>query len=223
MITVKSDIIEQDSMLRYENDTFEIVYNLFEENGLLSFSIYNKSDKPLYVDWKRSAFIQGEQRAVYWENTSTFYSVTTGSTVNWLRDYSTSMSHTFGMVTTPEQVAFIPPKTAIGMAHFKLGNTVWFEGLEEDSTYKKRRRSSSFKSKKYESSNSPSVFRNFLTLSLNHKFNTEFYIDHSFWVSKVTHLNEKEFILITNDLDNSGGFIFIYPFEKPNVYYNFLH
>lgn len=222
MVTVKSDFIEQDSLLRYSNDTFEIVYNLFEKNGLLAFSIYNKSNKPLYIDWKRSALIQGEQRRVYWKNTSTFYSVTEGNSIRWLRDYSTSNHNSFGVISTPEQIAFIPPKTAVSMARFTLGNTIWKKGLEEEVEYRNTSVLSKFKSKEFDNDSSPAAFRNFLTLSLDHSFKTEFYIDHSFWVSKITHMKLENFEVREAYTEETGfiSYNYTYPFKKPNTYYN---
>lgn len=222
MVTIKSDFLEKDSLLRYSTDTFEIVYNLFEENGLLAFSIYNKSNKPLYIDWKRSAFIKGEHRQVYWENTATFYSVTEGNSIRWLRDYSTSNHYSFGVISTPEQIAFIPPKTAVSMARFTLGNTIWNDGLKEEAEYRNASVLSKFKSKEFENNNSPAAFRNFLTLSLDHKFETEFYIDHSFWVSKITHMKFENFEVREAYTEETGfiNYNYTYPFKKPNTYYN---
>lgn len=222
MVTVKSDILEQDSLLRYSNDTFEIVYNLFEENGILAFSIYNKSDKPLYIDWKRSAFIEGEQRKVYWANISSFKAITKGRSINWLRDYSTSNNNSFGVITSPEQIAFIPPKTGISMARFKLSKTIWNGGLQEEQVTLNNSVSIKLKTKEFENITSPAVFRNFLTLSLDHKFDNEFYIDHSFWVHKVTHIKKKHFMQLEPYTEENGAVTqdYYFPFQKPNIYYN---
>ncbi|MES2387305.1 MAG: hypothetical protein V4543_04845 [Bacteroidota bacterium] len=40
----------------YENDTISIHYDFWHERGLLSFSVYNKLGRPLYIDWSQSSF-----------------------------------------------------------------------------------------------------------------------------------------------------------------------
>jgi len=43
-----------------ENDTCRITYNFYGEKGPIHISIYNKTNKPLQVDWKKSAVIFGD-------------------------------------------------------------------------------------------------------------------------------------------------------------------
>ena len=50
----------------YENDTVKISYSFWANHGLMAFSIYNKLDKPIYIDWKNSAFIYNSNKLNYW-------------------------------------------------------------------------------------------------------------------------------------------------------------
>ena len=52
----------------YENDTLRIVYYFWQEDGIMAFSVYNKSDKPLYIDWKKSSFITNSSKSNYWDD-----------------------------------------------------------------------------------------------------------------------------------------------------------
>lgn len=226
--TVKSDILQNDTLLRYENDTFEIVYNLFSENGLLAFTIYNKSNVPLYIDWKRSAYIKGSEKFAYWEDKSNIYSVTEGSSVRWLRDYSTTRNYSTSVITKPEQITFIPPKTAVSMARYNLSSSVWGSGLSEDTIASTLKRGiTKIWKKSFDASTSPFAFRNFLTLSQKHDFSTEFYIDHSFWVSDIMKIQEKEFggsLIITNTNEYGRDlYNYSFPYRKPNSFYTDIY
>ena len=41
----------------FENDTVKISYFFWAKRGVIAFEIFNKLDKPLYVDWKKSSYI----------------------------------------------------------------------------------------------------------------------------------------------------------------------
>jgi hypothetical protein len=229
--TIKSNILQQDTLLRYENDTFEIVYNLYAENGMLSFSIYNKSNVPLYIDWKRCAMIQGTQKQDYWNGTIKLQTASTGRTYvstyhsRWYNSYARTHNFSVGTMTQEEQITFIPPKTAITMSKFKLSNIAEFkQDHPTEATVQKTYKTGNTKIYKseYTAESSPLMFRNFLTLSLKHDFSDEFYVDHTFWVSQITKMEKKQFegglISIYNG-NNYEGEDFQYPYRKPNNFY----
>jgi hypothetical protein len=45
----------------YENDTIRITYYFWGNKGIMQIGINNKTDKPLYLDWKKSTFTVGDQ------------------------------------------------------------------------------------------------------------------------------------------------------------------
>jgi hypothetical protein len=49
----------------FENDTLKIVYDFWAERGILFFSIYNKLDIPIYLDWKKCSFIKNGDKYDY--------------------------------------------------------------------------------------------------------------------------------------------------------------
>ena len=59
----------EDEHYTFENDSIKIIYNFWKNKGLLSFSIYNKLNKPVYVDWKKSSYINNSIKRNYWEDT----------------------------------------------------------------------------------------------------------------------------------------------------------
>jgi len=50
----------------FENDSVRINYNFNELGGIMSFSLFNKLDKPVYLDWKNSSFIYNGEKNNYW-------------------------------------------------------------------------------------------------------------------------------------------------------------
>ena len=223
VVTVSSPILQNDTLLRQSNDTFEIVYNLFDENGLVSFSIYNKSNVPLYVDWKRSAYIVGTQKTDFWEDRSDISMVTTGRNIDWLNWYGRTKNYTTGSVVKPEQVTFIPPKTSISMARFRIGGAYPVSDYADstlDIKAKKKHRKA--KTRTFTETNTPKTFRNFLTLSLKHDFSQEFYVDHSFWVNHIMVMNEKTFAGPMQYEEQNGFYYstdYSFPYSKPNRFY----
>lgn len=81
------------------------------------------------------------------------------------------------------------------------------------------RNSDSFKiaESDYTITTTPFNFRNYLTLSYDPKFNTQFYIDHSFWVSEVRDMNANDFF--GREGNSSGYDNFTNPFQGRNVFF----
>ena len=68
----------------FENDSIKVTYNFWGLHGNMAFSVFNKTDKPLYVNWKNSSFIVNGEKYDYWseiENTQTT-AVTTGYSIS---------------------------------------------------------------------------------------------------------------------------------------------
>ena len=43
----------------WENDTMRLTYNFHGEGGPITMTVFNKTDKPLFVNWKKSSLIRG--------------------------------------------------------------------------------------------------------------------------------------------------------------------
>jgi len=160
----------------FENDSISIVYSFWNEGGVVSFSLYNKLNKPLYVDWHRSSFVKNNDKYSYWEdisNVKTTYTLNT-SFIN--DDIMSSRSIT----SKPEQITFIPPRSTIYKVQFKIvsGTDKKFKKLFVE----------------FKESNSIIKFRNFMTISISDKFVNEFYIDNEFYVSKIIEVSQRKFI-----------------------------
>jgi hypothetical protein len=195
-----------------ENDDIKISYDMWGENGIMYFSLYNKTDKPMYIDWKRSVFIYNDWKNNYWveKTTTESYLVPSGAGRN--ITYSNKVS-----MVTAERVTFIPPKTyvSVPMTYVIFNNinqvntaktgdnkvsVLITDNLKMDKTATKVKIPSTTGKgnveayqKTFTTETTPARFRNFLTYSSNENFSTEKYIENEFIISKYTQMSTKNF------------------------------
>lgn len=217
-----SNIIEENNFYIFENDTVKITYSFWGENGYLSYTFYNKLNIPIYIDWKKCAFIRNGGKHDYWRdevkgviNTKGVnYKLFFGSNYNLLQSGSVSASTSNSDEVKPERVIFLSPKssfTRIDAFHILLGNGAKVtgaistiksdKGKDVDMTYLD-----------YDQSNTPVIFRNFMSISTTENFEKEYYIDNGFYVDKKVQVNNKYFnkkvdVPETNFYENSSHFI----------------
>ncbi len=67
---IDNSIKKEKGFYVYENDDVRIVYSFWHDNGIMSFSLYNKLNKPIYIDWKKSSFVNKQQRFPYYSNST---------------------------------------------------------------------------------------------------------------------------------------------------------
>ncbi len=196
-----------------ENDDIKITYDMWAENGITYFSIYNKADKPMYIDWKRSVFVYNDWKNDYWveKSTSQEYLVPSGSGKN--ITYSRRMS-----TVVSERYTFIPPNTYVSVpmsytiisslvqvSSESTGNGKMAINMTDD--LRKNKLGTKVKiasttgkgmvnayEQTFTKENSPYKFRNFLTYSFDEKFVHEKFIENEFYVSKHTQMSVKNFL-----------------------------
>jgi hypothetical protein len=207
--------------LGFENDTIRVAYNFWGEKGLMGIVILNKLKIPIYVDWKKCAFIIGSGKFDYWNETETIRTTTATShfgagSFAWFSNSSGSMTT---VVTKPERVTFIPPNTAILRGIFTIASTQLpidprIQPITIDTTVvvikdNLLKWNKSFKYQVYSLSqaNSPLRFSSFLTYSTDEHFQKEAYVSSAFYVSSITIMPEQMFTRTTwstpNDMLNS--------------------
>jgi len=195
-----------------QNDDIRIDFDMWSEDGITYFSLYNKTDKPMYIDWKRSVFIYNDWKNNYWVEKSTTESFVvpsgTGSNITYERKTSTVVAERYTFV--PPHTYVSVPMTYVIMSGFTTSTNTSASGKTtitvaqglkyEDKTLKKTSiPASSGKGtvkayvKEYNKETSPARFRNFLTYSFDEKFVTEKFIQNEFFVNKKTEMTKKNF------------------------------
>mgnify|MGYP001476241306 CR=1 FL=1 len=111
----------------FENDTIKITYSFWASKGVMSFSIFNKTDTPIYIDWKNSSFIyNGEKKNYYIDESHTdMASYYKGVYYNGPRlelGYAVSSGVMTAASSTvkAERITFIPPKSHFSKSSFLL-------------------------------------------------------------------------------------------------------
>ncbi|MBS1658743.1 MAG: hypothetical protein JST18_11710 [Bacteroidetes bacterium] len=174
----------------FENDTVRIEYNFWENYGKMQFTVYNKLEKPFYIDWKNSSFIYNGVKLDYWideqkttqSSTATYYKgiVFQGSASNSIK---------------PEKVTFIPPQsTYSNHPKFHLEKELYprlrtqenFWKIEDFAPLKKP---DTVFQKTFNYSSSPLKFRNYLSISFSENGGAYFFVDNEFYLQSVKEMN----------------------------------
>lgn len=190
-IETKSDF------LVYEDQYCKIFYNLWEENGNIGFSFYNKTDSYIYLNLDKSFFILNGQAYPYYQNrvfSSSSNLKTTASNSVYVSYFligtansSSSTSYSGSAVSRIERkILTVPSKTSIKIAEFAINYNL----IRNCDLYRYPKRKE-IKSVSFNKSNSPIEFSNRISYSLENS--TELVeIENNFYVSEITNYPENE-------------------------------
>lgn len=223
LVTLRGNNVTPDpGGLMLDTDTLTLRYNFSGERGQMAVSVVNKLDRPLYIDWKRSAFIIGQDKVDYWQDVANVD--LSGSTLG-SRYSRYSISSINGTISKDNQVGFIPPKTRLDKRQFVVipNGTLRLPGTptvvqERDKWNPDRKKPLLIDVYNYEADQSPLQFRNYLTLSTDKDFKTEFVIDTKFWASDVRILPKDQLTGVTVQ-QYDGTYSYPGPFSKPDGFY----
>ncbi|WP_245859469.1 hypothetical protein [Spirosoma aerolatum] len=217
-----SNVSPSQEGLAMDNDTLTLRYNFASERGLMQLSIVNKLNKPLYVDWKRSSFIIGQDKVDYWSDVSDVH--LSGSASRYSR-YASSV-YLGGTIKKQEPIAFIPPQTKLEKKQFVVvpQGSVRLTGPstieQEKAKWTDRKKPVDIVNYAYSADQSPLTFRNYLTLSTDKDFKTEFTIDTKFWASDVKVLPRDQILTQQTSTTYDGrGYYIPAVFKQPDAFY----
>ena len=221
LVTLQGNNVQPvDDGLVLNSDTLTLIYSFSRERGQMELTLINRLERPLYVDWKRSAFVMGQDQYAYWQD------VADVNLSNWGSQYGRySVGSTVGTISKNDQVGFILPQSRIVKQQFvlvprsSLSLTGPFNVVGEkplNNLYSKK--PVDVKVYTYSDGQSPLQFRNYLTLSTDKEFQTEFVIDTKFWASDVRVLPLDQVEPITTQQPD-GSYTVSKPFFKPNKFY----
>ncbi|HVW59467.1 MAG TPA: hypothetical protein VHC48_05515 [Puia sp.] len=194
-ITLDSREVTKDTLKAFvwENDTLELIYCFNGYGGPIRMSITNKMDKPMYINWKKSALIdRGNAASLYQTNvqmSGAFVSGTQRSYFTSPRSYTTSGSIA-GSFSLPEGMDFIPPHSNISKSlDLVVSGPVARDHLTGSPESLKATRkgvgTNSYKLYTYEASSSPVQFKTYLTFLMDGDNAKEFSVSHTFYASKI--------------------------------------
>lgn len=215
-----------------ETDTVIITYSFWTSKGIMSFAVYNKLDKPIYIDWKNSSFIYNDNKLNYWveetqTNISSYYGgyfyngplLKPGFTINEGIQNSTSST------IKPERVTFIPPKSNYYRSQFYLLPVDYYKVNLNCQTSvvprnDKPNKKTTIYSEDFSFNNSPLRFRNYLAFSFAENSQQFFYIDNGFYLTSVKEMDYRHYRGERVGLDKNQRPIYgKSPFKKETSFY----
>lgn len=111
-----------------EDDSVSIVYSFFGEDLPIHITVYNKTDQPMFVDWRQSALVVEDEASTYISKDMQVRGGAYGKTYSY-KDYllpGSIGSETYGEydddLCIPAYVTFIPPHSRIGHIPITLAN-----------------------------------------------------------------------------------------------------
>jgi len=229
--TSSNNTIDNKGFWVFENDTVKITYSFWAENGLMAFNIYNKLDKPIYIDWKNSSFILEGRKLDYWidekqTNVESYYKgYYYGGPVS-----NSYFGVTRGTVVTsateikPERVTFIPPKSNYARSQFYLLPKDQFElGVNCQKIIEQRndypRRSTTVLSKTFDENTSPFIFRNYIAYTFSETSKEFVFIDNGFYMKSVKEMDIRHFNGKSMGCDENGSNLYRSPYKNGNSFW----
>lgn len=191
----------RDNYFVYETDSLRITYSFWDSKGVVSFAIYNKLDKPIYIDWKNSSFIYNDNKLNYWVDeaqtkSSSYYGgyyyagplIKPGFTITEMAQSTNSST------IKPERITFIPPKSNCFRSQFYLLPVANFDLKLDSKSFSMPRNDDPSKEENiyyqdFTYNNSPLRFRNYLSFSFSENSQQFFYVDNEFYLTSVKEMD----------------------------------
>lgn len=192
-----------------ETDSLWIAYCFKGSGGPVQITVFNKANKPLYVDWKRSALII-DNIAMTYAGEKLDYSGDWDSFYN----NQTNLSGSFdGQVSLPKSECFIPPETMISEIPLSLNPN--FEYIDNKS-YKDSRIGTTdnvavkVKRLDFSETDSPLSFKSYLTVY--YQPDQPIVYEQDFYLSTLFKTNQMKPFDIAGGMADRGDFFYV---EKP--------
>lgn len=189
-LTVSGKNISQDSSWQFvaENDTVWVQYNFNGYNGPVKLSVYNKTEKPLYVDWRKSAIIIMNKAFSYYSPDRQLEGTTLGSEMQWNNGFNTQSGSLQAVIKGQEGIDFIPPHSMKEKTSLFILNG-FLEEIAPDRMKRRYidgdRKNPKVKVIDFSPDDSPVNFRSYLTFSTTGELSGDFSMEHQFYVSQL--------------------------------------
>jgi hypothetical protein len=212
-----SEISISESSLVFEDDFCKISYDMWSNGGNVGFNFYNKTEKNIYLDLSECFFVLNGSAYNYYKNriyteassssstvskTTTTSKAITGYNNNDLlqsnrmqssKEVGAISSSAFSVSYNEEKIVCIPSKTTKRIAEYKVNKTLY-----RDCDLFKYPTKKQIKTKAFSHTNSPIVFSNRLTYSVENS-NDRHMIENEFFISEITNYPEDDLIEYITD------------------------
>jgi hypothetical protein len=217
-----------DNSITFEDENCKVFYDLWSEGGDVGFTMYNKTSDYIKVNIDKSFFvINGSAYSYYknrvFSNSSNLVNSRSYITNNYLNYYNpvvgtvsaSTVSTTGNSVSYSENATrIIPPKTSISISEYTIADEFYSSCDLLKFPSKKE-----IKSLTFEKDNSPYVFYNIISYSLNDAEKT---LENRFYVSEVKNLPASEMfesVKKVNCGEKNGTMIQVFKESSPKGFY----
>ena len=221
----------RDNYFVYETDSLRITYSFWDSKGVVSFAIYNKLDKPIYIDWKNSSFIYNDNKLNYWVDeaqtkSSSYYGgyYYTGPLIKPGFTITEMAQSTNSSTIKPERITFIPPKSNCFRSQFYLLPITYYDLKFDSKSITTQRNDDPSKQtvvyyQDFTYDNTPLRFRNYLSFSFSENSQQFFYVDNEFYLISVKEMEYRHHRGKIIGTDEAGNDIYEKPFKKQTSFY----
>jgi hypothetical protein len=171
-----------------ENDTLRIVYRFNGYHGPVKITLYNKTNEPIEINWKKSALIFNERATGYYSPNLYLNGTARTDTSRLLSFNSLAVSDVKADIYVNEPSQYIPPRSSLEKVPLTLPVN-YFQNNELAGNEKQTSTSSTgyrFRYRRigFTPEQSPAILRSYLSFSMGSTAR-EFSLDHSFYVSEI--------------------------------------
>ncbi|GEM_PF-524158 len=235
LFETKSNSSDITKDLKYEDEICIISYDFWSDKGSSGFSIYNKSDKNIFIDKNKCFFIKNKIAYDYFRNRTFSYSESVGASnmatkaVTGINKYGYIQQNKIGagistskgesVTYIEKEVVCIPPKTIKLFYEYSISNLPFRHCDIKKYPNKKDNSSVSFNY-----SDSPVKFGNIIVYSLDGN-NTENFINNEFYISRITNYPSTTFKTSVNGIncDNpdsyTTNYVKVFNFKSKDKFY----
>jgi hypothetical protein len=190
---------EKTGVFNFENDSVKISYAFYGPEAPVNIQVLNKLDKPLYIDWQRSAAVIGNQAVSYVSNqvningaihATTFTAPNQPQTL--LGPITETQASLKAVAELPKSITFLPPHAQISNVPLTLKTGMLalpesaYRNEKMDYFYAPGQKQVNAKVASFDKASSPFVFKSFLTLYLQNGSEVKpLTYQHEFFVSQV--------------------------------------
>ncbi len=222
---------QEDDFFVFENDTVQITYNFWYAKGMMSFRIFNKLDKPIYVNWRNSSFIHNGNKLNYWVDEEITDMATVyggyyyrGPLLPFGLSVNEGVAVSSSKKSKPEKATFIPPKSNYHRNQFVIYPIEAFDlGKSPSVAVEPRLDDPKQETRVYHAvfdpQTSPLTFRNYLAISFSESSEDFVFVDNAFFLKSVKEMDIRHFRGKKTGTDEEGNVLYPKPLKKPTRFY----
>ena len=202
-----SDVIKENNVFKFENEDCRITYNMWSDGGNVSYLVYNKTDRNLFLVMPKSFFIVNGVANDYYSESTYLNTVTSsmassaqvsiGGFINNRLWYPTAVSRGYsvsggvassrGVETKEPRLICVPPASSKFIRGFNICDKVYKDCEEVRFNYPKK----TSPEVHYTEATTPLSFRNLIAYTFDDDEKDIHYLDHSFWMSSLQNYSYK--------------------------------